>query len=115
MRRLLLKIMATTLLAAPAMAQQAGPALPAWNIRGHCEQQMRVLASESAFLLRSCLDQEERSEAMVRRGWDTLAPAIRRTCLAQQQALRMSSYFLLNACVEQEAGATRDLERRPPR
>lgn len=98
-----------------AALAQAQPALPTWDMRAHCERQNRVLATESAFMLRACLDQEERAEAMVRRGWDGLPAPIRRTCLSQQQTLRMSSYFLLNACIEQEQGATRDLERRGPR
>ena len=114
MRRLV-AAMAVGLLAGPAMAQQGGPALPAWSMRAQCEQQMRILATESAFMLRSCLDQEERSRAMVERHWDSLPAPVRRTCLGQQQALRMASYFMLNACVEQELGALRDLDRRPVR
>lgn len=101
------------LVAPTALAQPAAPAVPAWDMRAHCEMANRVMATESAFILRACIDQEERAATLIRRDWDGLPGPIRRTCLEQQRALRMSSYFILNACIEQEKGATRDLQRRP--
>ena len=93
-------------------AQNAAPALPQWDSRAHCERQQRIIASESAVMLRMCLDNEDNALKILRQQWDQVTPAARRTCLRQQQTLRTASYFMLNMCVEMEAGATRDLQRR---
>lgn len=98
-----------------AAVAQANPQLPQWDAKAHCDRQNRIIATESAFLLRACLQQEDNAEAMLRPGWDALSAASRRTCLAQQQTLRMTSYFLLNACVEMERGAETYIQQRPPR
>lgn len=113
--------LAATLLTMPALAQsarqppaqQAAPALPEWDGREYCERSMRTLAVESAFMLRACLDQEDRSLNMVRETWALMPAASLRGCVRNMETLRMTSYFMLNACVEQERGALRDLERRP--
>lgn len=91
---------------------QTEPALPDWDGRAHCERQNRMMATESAVILRMCLTNEDNALKILRRQWETTAPAARRTCLRQQETLRMASYFLLNMCVEMENGATRDIERR---
>lgn len=103
------------LLATPAAAQQrqqALPDLPRWDMRAHCEQSNRILATESAFMLNACIRQEESAFSMISRDWPDLSGPIRRTCLEQQRVLRMTSYFMLNACVQQELGATRELQQR---
>lgn len=96
-------------------AAQASPEFPGWDPQAHCERQNRILATESAFMLRACLQQEDSAEAILRRSWEALTPPIKRTCLAQQRTLRMTSYFMLNACVEMERGAERDIQQRPAR
>lgn len=101
----------TALMMSTAHAQE-NPALPEWDARAHCERQQRIIASESAVMLRMCLDNEDNALKILRRQWDQATPAARRTCLRQQQNLRTASYFMLNICVEMEAGATRDLQRR---
>ena len=93
-------------------AAQDVPPLPDWDSRAHCERQQRIIASESAVMLRMCLDNEDNALKILRQQWDQAPPAARRTCLRQQQTLRTASYFMLNMCVEMEAGATRDLQRR---
>jgi|GEM_PF-6984053 len=100
------------LLFGSAASAQEGPAFPEWDMRAHCDRQNRILATESAVLLRACVDQERRSATLLRRDWPGAAPAARRTCLGQQEALRMNSYAMLNACVQMERDATRDLQRR---
>jgi hypothetical protein len=112
MRRAMLFSLFTALMISTAHAQSAEPALPDWDTRAHCERQNRILQTESAVLLRSCLDQEERAANGLRREWDASPPAARRTCLRQQQILNMASYFILNSCIQMENGATRDLQRR---
>lgn len=98
----------------PALAQTSPP-LPSWDAMAHCERQNRIMASESAFLLNACLQQEDRALGMLRQSWDAVPAGSRRTCLHQQEVMRMATYFLLNACVEMERGAVRELERRPTR
>ncbi len=93
-------------------AAQDAPPLPDWDARAHCERQQRIIASESAVMLRMCLDSEDNAVKILRNQWENSEPAARRTCLRQQQTLRMASYFMLNMCVEMENGATRDLQRR---
>lgn len=118
--RVALALMAC-LLVTPALAQptrqpapqQTPPTLPEWDRRDYCERSMRTMAVESAFMLRACLDQEERAFNMVRESWAAMPAASLRGCVRNMETLRANSYFLLNACVEQERGALRDLERRP--
>lgn len=91
---------------------QTEPALPVFNARENCERQNRIMASESAVMLRMCMDNEERAVNLLRREWDAAPPAARRTCLRQQEMLRSTSYFSLNMCLQAESTATRDLQRR---
>jgi hypothetical protein len=93
-------------------AQNAAPALPQWDSRAHCERQNRIMATESAMILRNCLDGEERAVNILRRDWDAAPAAARRTCLRQQQTMRSNSYFMLNSCIQMESEATRDIQRR---
>lgn len=95
-----------------AASHPAMPTLPGWDVMAYCEHQNRVLATESAFMLRACVQQEERAYDILRRDWNTLAAPIRRTCIQQSDVLRLTSYFMLNACVQQELRATQDLQRR---
>jgi hypothetical protein len=71
-----------------------------------------MMASESAVMLRMCMDNEQRAVNLLRREWDAAPPAARRTCLRQQEMLRSTSYFSLNMCLQAESTATRDLQRR---
>jgi hypothetical protein len=48
-----------------ALAQPSQPAMPNWDPRAYCERSQRMIAMESATMLRACIDQEERAEAMV--------------------------------------------------
>ncbi len=112
MRRAVLFGFLAALMISTVHAQSAEPALPDWDMRAHCERQNRILQTESAVLLRACLDQEERAANGLRRDWDATPAAARRTCLRQQQVLNMTSYFMLNACVQMERDATRDIQRR---
>jgi hypothetical protein len=113
-----LAFVAALLCALPVHAQQrsaappVAPTLPGWDMMAHCEHQNRVLASESAFMLRACIQQEERAYEILLRDWNDLAAPIRRTCIQQSGVLRLTSYFMLNACVQQEVRATQDLQRR---
>lgn len=111
MRRAMLLSLFTALMLSTAHAQTE-PALPDWDSRAHCERHSRMLATESAVVLRMCLDNEDNAVKILRNQWESSAPAARRTCLRQQQTLRMASYFMLNMCVEMENGATRDIQRR---
>jgi hypothetical protein len=111
MRRAVFFAFLAALTISTAHAQES-PALPDWDARAHCERQQRIIASESAVMLRMCLDNEDNALKILRQQWDQATPAARRTCLRQQQTLRTASYFMLNMCVEMEAGATRDLQRR---
>ena len=106
---------AAMVMGAPAMAQQDGPAVPDWDGRAHCEHQQRILAMESAAMLSACLRQEDRAQAQLRQGWDTVAAGSRRHCIQQQRVLNMTSYAMLNACIEMERRALQEMERRPPR
>lgn len=121
-RRLTLTTVALVLTALPALSQQPQrqaqtstevPAWPEWDRRAHCERSNRMMATESAAILRLCLDQEDRAAALLQRSWDAAPAAAKRTCINQQRAMRMSSYSLLNLCMEMEADATRDLQQRP--
>ena len=94
-----------------AHAQDA-PAMPEFDPRAHCERQNRIMATESAVMLRMCIDNEQRALNILRKDWDSAPPAARRTCLRQQQMTRSTSYFMLNSCIQMEADATRDLQRR---
>jgi hypothetical protein len=114
MRRVLVMMMGA-LLAEPAGAQQAAPAMPDWDARGHCDQQQRVLAMESAAVLNACLRMEDRAQDQLRRAWDTVPAASRRHCIQQQRVLNMTSYSTLNACIEMERRALQEIERRPAR
>lgn len=109
----ILAVVAALLCPPVAANAQAAPAFPEWDARAHCDRQNRILAIESAVMLRACIDQEERAATMLRRDWESATPASRRTCLSQQEMMRMTSYNLLNACVQMERDATRDLQRRP--
>lgn len=111
MRRAVFFAFLAALTISTAHAQDA-PAMPEFDPRAHCERQQRIIASESAVMLRMCLDNEDNALKILRQQWDQATPAARRTCLRQQQTLRTASYFMLNMCVEMEAGATRDLQRR---
>lgn len=97
---------------APAAPAPVMPLLPGWDMMAHCEHSNRVLATESAFMLRACVQQEERAYEILRRDWGGLSGPIRRTCMQQSDVMRITSYFLLNACVQQELRATQDLQRR---
>jgi hypothetical protein len=111
MRRAMLFSLFTALMLSTAHAQTE-PALPTFNAREHCERQNRMMASESAVMLRMCMDNEQRAVNLLRREWDAAPPAARRTCLRQQEMLRSTSYFSLNMCLQAESTATRDLQRR---
>lgn len=104
---------AAALFIAIAAQAQTEPAFPQWDARAQCDLQNRIMATESAVLLRSCVDGETRAATMLRRDWESATPASRRTCLSQQELMRMTSYTMLNACIQMERNATRDLQRRP--
>lgn len=108
-------VMVAGLLAAPAMAQRDGPAMPDWDSRAHCEQQQRILAMESAAMLNGCLRQEDRAQAQLRQGWEAVPAPSRRHCIQQQRILNMASYSMLNGCIEMERRALQEMERRPTR
>jgi hypothetical protein len=91
---------------------QTEPALPEWNAREHCERQNRMIGSESAVMLRSCMDAEARALTILRRDWENATPGSRRTCIRQGETIRSLSYFMLNSCIQMERDATRDLQRR---
>lgn len=111
MRRAVLFGFFAALTISPAHAQAPAP-MPQFDPRAHCERQNRIMATESAVMLRMCIDNEERALNILRTDWDNAPPAARRTCLRQQQMTRSTSYFMLNSCIQMEADATRDLQRR---
>jgi hypothetical protein len=113
--RLTALALATPLILCPPAQAQTSPPLPNWDAIAHCERQNRIMATESAFLLNACLQQEDRALGILRQSWDAVPAGSRRTCLHQQEVMRMATYFLLNACVELERGALRDIERRAGR
>jgi hypothetical protein len=98
-----------------ALAQPSQPAMPNWDPRAYCERSQRMIAMESATMLRACIDQEERAEAMLKRTWDVTPAPARRHCVRQQEMARFTSYTMLNACIEMERTSIEDLQRRPPR
>jgi hypothetical protein len=104
--------LALALLAPVAAGAQEAPPFPNWPPRDECERQLRVLRSESAVILRGCLDHEDRAAAELRAGWDAMPARVRRECLRQQGVLRMASYVILKGCTENELAALRDIERR---
>lgn len=109
MRRL---VLAVAVMAPIGAAAQDLPPFPAWTARDECERQLRVLRSESAVILRGCLDNEDRAAAELRAGWDAMPGRVRRECMRQQGVLRMTSYVFLKGCTENELAALRDIERR---
>ena len=66
MRRAMLFSLFTALMLSTADAQNE-PALPTFNAREHCERQNRMIGSESAVMLRSCMDAEARALNILRR------------------------------------------------
>ena len=103
-RGLLVLLALVGLGAGDAQAQE----VPEFDVPGHCEKQAETLGN-SAFMKKSCLQQEQQSYDTLKADWPGLSSQIKKTCIAQAKSF-LPSYFMLNACVQQEVASQKEVD-----